>query len=442
MIRTLSHIAVWALLACLAACGEEPGETPAPSSDDIIRWAASIDGATDTRALIGPSNQPDENKPIEGDDETHPDGSSYKTLAEACKPEEEGGLGRKIALWGDYQRDETAEYVNLFQNISLYYRTQGSNPYSGWNYAGNAVYWDMGSTYIFRAYYPSEITPLYNSNASNFAITNHDTNLNQEDLLVAFNKICTTDKITVDGKEELVTSRPVALKFHHALAALKFVFRMGFEYDDALTACWFENDSDLVGIAPAGDLSYSGTHPDSQTVVSDITTAVFDNEGQYESARATQYLVWYKGAALQTGYSTYEWRSEGVPFKSEYKTSADGQTRELEYTTTATAYTDHEVTAGQLFTDNGGWLLIPPQAMTGHAQLCFTTSKAGDIVTRVTLPAKISYTDPETSQTVETDKWEAGKRYAYTVTLNKSDVELELSVAPWNERRSSHQIIF
>ncbi len=41
-----------------------------------------------------------------------------------------------------------------------------------------------------------------------------------------------------------------------------------------------------------------------------------------------------------------------------------------------------------------------------------------------------------------TDAWVAGMRYTYLVTLSQSDLEIEVSIKPWNERKHSIEIIF
>ena len=104
---------------------------------------------------------------------------------------------------------------------------------------------------------------------------------------------------------------------------------------------------------------------------------------------------------------------------------------------------------GELFTQNGGWLLILPQESSGNLQLCFQTEHGGkSTVFRVDIP-KNTTTQLYDNGVPRVDEagnpvygWRAGKRYSYTVRIQRSDLQVLLAVADWNMRYSSTQIEF
>mgnify|MGYP002518727257 CR=1 FL=1 len=76
-----------------------------------------------------------------------------------------------------------------------------------------------------------------------------------------------------------------------------------------------------------------------------------------------------------------------------------------------------------------GWVLIIPQASqnAGTVKLCFKTARGGNTVYSIDLPAY---------------EFKAGYRYKYHVKLTSTGVELSLTIADWNERKSSYEIDF
>ena len=43
---------------------------------------------------------------------------------------------------------------------------------------------------------------------------------------------------------------------------------------------------------------------------------------------------------------------------------------------------------------------------------------------------------------VESTEYLPGKRYTYTISITETNLILDLTVADWNERESSHSIVF
>ena len=87
-------------------------------------------------------------------------------------------------------------------------------------------------------------------------------------------------------------------------------------------------------------------------------------------------------------------------------------------------------------------MLILPQASPGSLKFCFTTQSGGDAVFTVTIPQVTERIDNGDGTFTESTEYLPGKRYTYTVSISKTDLELTLTVADWNERESSHSIIF
>lgn len=175
---------------------------------------------------------------------------------------------------------------------------------------------------------------------------------------------------------------PVTLPFKHALAALKFNFLFkDSDVTDQLEACWLENTQEN-GFYSSSTLNHGA-------------------EGN---------IGWPASTAQPVGEPIYYWQpAEPLTIHSTAVTA---------YSTTATE--------GALYTENDGWLLIIPQDCS-TLQLCFKTSTGGDEVYRAKLPATT---------------YEAGKRYTYQIRITATQIELLLTIADWNERKSSHEIDF
>ena len=234
------------LLAATAWGCNDPDRTdgPAPAAGNSpIRWdvASVTSPGTPSRSLVGPA-------PEEGQT---PD---WITLEQACTPTAAGGKGLAIGIWADYtyedlQGDEIT-IKNLFSGTRLIYanKTNG-NPYSYWNYEGEDLYWYIGGRYKFRAFFPQKISEnvISSTSATTFVIEYPTHNL-QEDLLLAYNAVDTTNP-------QVDLSKPVGLHFSHGLAAIRFIIKANFATEDKLTSCYFQN-ADTRDFATSGMLAY------------------------------------------------------------------------------------------------------------------------------------------------------------------------------------------
>lgn len=384
---------------------EEEAMQPSPSTTTTvpISWSVlPVDGMKGTRALV----------------------NSTDALQEACRPATNEGIG----IWGDY--DLTINGIpqsieGFLNNTKLVY--YGISPTedspTGWDYEGEDQYWELGGQYRFRAFYPQKAIAehvISSSNATTFVIEYNTTQL-QEDLLVAYQPINTM---------EWNLSEAVPLQLRHALAGLKFQFQFeeGLYETDRLTSCWLQNTLDRH-FCSVGMLAYGTEDP--------------NNDNQYNP----NWLDWRESYSSPANAKMYYWKStDGVLI---HRTSSTN--------TPATAYTGTS-DEGNDFLNNDGNILIIPQVSEGTVQLCFTTSEGGETVYRIPLPT-ITGTSLATQRSNNTydanntlilgdakdadgTDFVAGYLYTYTVTITKTDLGLTLSIAPWNELKSSFDISF
>ncbi len=434
MMRTINKyttaLAAAALLA--AACSSEKTETPLPpSSDKPICWNVKMEDGTarSTRYLIGnASDAPATSDPT--------DPAYYLPLEEACKPEAEGGkYGYAVGLFGDYTYTEGGKEVtvyDLFRGTRLVSsENKSGNPKWVWNYESATKYWHPGAKYIFRAYYPQRIYnyTVSTSNATTLAIV-YPTRKLQYDLLLG----CTTvEEATAEQMEKAVD-----IEMGHALAALRFEFRLGFADEDWLTSVYLLNDEGRSYFSQ-GTVAY-GSLPDKET----------PTELEIKDARESQqWLPDYNPPATE---ELYKWvpptkfleanaDKDGNPV---YMNSTLNENGVVEYGKKASAYYGEEESetyaaqTGQIYCRNSGWLLIIPQQSYGKLSVCFTTKKGGKTVYKVALPA-VTEKDKDGNPITE---WKAGKRYTYTITLSRSDLGIDVEVKEWNRRNHSTEIVF
>ena len=81
---------------------------------------------------------------------------------------------------------------------------------------------------------------------------------------------------------------------------------------------------------------------------------------------------------------------------------------------------------GSEYTTNDGWLLVVPQKVKAETlRFYYTLKYTGEQIYSVNIPA-ITY--------------EHGKKYTYMLEISGSDVEISLTIAPWNKMDSSYDI--
>lgn len=312
------------------------------------------------------------------------------------------GGANAIGIWSAYELDgEVTKNVlgNDNGDVALIYNegTAWDN-YQWWSYGEKAVNWTIGAKYTFNAYFPMRVVSEISTSDISTFVVEYNTEYYQEDLMMAYSYVDTnlpTFKLGV----------PVTLKMLHTLSALKFRFSFAdsdgttYEDSDALTAFWLENTTLGQGIATTGVLAF-GT---------------YNEDGTMNGEHIHWYYEDYPLPSTPTKPRTiYAWEDvNGVEFSST-----------TTQRTIATAYSTNTGGA-QKYANNDGYVLVIPQEIDGTVEMCFRLRSTGDIVHRVALP---------------TTKYEPSKRYTYDIRFGRTNVTLNLSIADWNELKSSQDI--
>ena len=172
----------------------------------------------------------------------------------------------------------------------------------------------------------------------------------------------------------------VKFAFKHALCALEF--KIAFKNDEFIEEDYTDNLTSfhLSGLVPTGTLQY--THEDGNNLSEVIKWhASYFDDGEY-----------------------YEWT--GSKLFRKYKGS----------------------NATTVFDGNGLVFCIPQTcspAETKQTIVYFKTKKAGDAVHSAPLPKM---------------QWEPGKIYSYTLLINKSDLEISVTIKDWDEIQANEDL--
>ena len=174
----------------------------------------------------------------------------------------------------------------------------------------------------------------------------------------------------------------VKFAFKHALCALEF--KIAFKNDPFIENSYTDNLTSfhLSGLIPTGTLQY--THEDGNNL-SDVIKwhASYFDDGEY-----------------------YEWTgSKSLP-----------------------KYNDTGTNATTVFDGKGLVFCIPQTcspADTKQTIVYFKTKKAGDAVHSAPLPKM---------------QWEPGKIYSYTLLINKSDLEISVTIKDWDEIQANEDL--
>lgn len=388
---------------------EEPIAPTPEAAPTSISWSVlPVDGMQSSRALV----------------------NNDAALQAACA----NGTGEGIGIWGDY--DLTINGVKstiegFLDDVKLVYYGISATEDSptGWDYVADDQFWELGGQYRFRAYYPQTAIRdhvISSSNATTFVI-NYNTTQLQEDLLVAYQPINTM---------QWNLAEPVPLQFRHALAGLRFQFQLeqGLNETDYLTSCWLQNTS-ARDFTSVGMLAYGTEDP--------------NNNNEYNP----NWLDWHESYNSPATEKMYYWKCPRTGSTGGIEIKMQGSANP------ATAYTNATgTTEGTAFLNNDGYVLIIPQQSDGTVQLCFTTYEGGETVYRIPLPqvtgtstdtqrGNFSYDENNTlilGSAIDASGTDfvAGYLYTYMVTITKTNLGMTLSIAPWNELKSSFDISF
>ena len=305
--------------------------------------------------------------------------NDYYNLRNACT-QFEYQEPEKIGLLGKYTLEGTSKVV--FDNIDLWWwEKEDGNPYKEED--GADSYWN----------YPGE--NVYWTENANYTFKAYfpkskvelQPGSGADKLLAVYDtEISQYDLLVAHRQLGAKEENPIKLNMQHALAALKFDFKFVEEgVTDKLLACWIENHR-TDGFYTSSTLNY------------------------------TNQITWPKSTAKPIGNQIYYWE----PF---VPLAITGSKAVVAYSTAASTG------RGTVYTENSGWILIIPQASEyeGSLKLCFKTETGGNVIYRVDLPAY---------------EFNAGYRYNYHVKMTSTGIKIGLTIADWNERKSSHEIDF
>lgn len=291
-------------------------------------------------------------------------------LVSACTPTIGG---ESIAIWGDCVLN--GQLRQEFKGTLLTYEEDIESGNYYWGYVNEPLrYWWTNVIYDFRAFFPANALGSYAlaTDASSLSIS-YDTETFQEDLMVAYTQ--------VDTNILANTEVPVPLQMIHALATLKFVFKM--EESSLVT-------NTLISASLGNTLKTNATL---EYNTSDVTTA---NWTSLTASGNSQLYLWENG---------------GIDFTASTPATA--------YTTPAGTTT----TTGTKYCDCDGHVLIIPQ--TCDPVLNFAT-------------AYRSY-----NVSLGETEFEPGKQYVYNITLKENtQLNVTLTIKNWNELGSSYDINF
>lgn len=302
--------------------------------------------------------------------------NSYVTLRNACTQDEDGA--EKIGLWGSYALDGATE--TIFSDADLWWwEKEDGNPFD--DVLGNPSMWNYegeGKRWVTGADY------VFRAYFPKSMVTLQPGSDMDRFLVVYDTQVSQFDMMVASRELKAGSENPVKLIFGHALSAIRFDFQFVEEgVKDNLIACWLEN-AESGGFYTSSTLNYE------------------------------ESVVWPSSTPYPVGNRMYYWEpSEPLLIESG---------------TAATAYASSAPAgSGDIYTGNEGWVLAIPQKMHGPAalKLCFRTSTGGNTVFSVGLPE---------------GNLEAGSRYTFHIKISSTSIDLDLTIADWNERKSSHYI--
>ncbi len=272
--------------------------------------------------------------------------------------------------------------TNVFDNSSAL-KVSYSTANSQWEYTRTGTdpkyYWKRNMYYRFRAYHPYTASVETGGSTADGITISYRIIEDQYDLLVAF----ATRHPATDPEG---TAR-VPMSFRHALSALRFRIAFNKTVEEGTTDVLTEFH--LTGIQAAGLLNYTHT------------------PGDYLSPLIT-------------------WSADAFDSSTSFYTSTTSRTFGV-YNPDAASSVEPVDIFGSSDTDNVVFAI--PQTCSdpryGGTAVHFKTTGGGNVDNTAVLPGI---------------EWEPGKIYTYTLLIEKSSVEIVVSIKDWNEVQSTIDI--
>ena len=304
----------------------------------------------------------------------------YTDLRDACTAFE-NQEAEKIGLLGNYIKDGQTKVA--FDNVDLWWwwEKEDGNPFKD-DYGADS-YWNYSGDDV---YWTDNVDYTFKAYFPKSKVELQPGSGADKLLVVYDTEISQYDLLVAHRTLRAKSENPVNLLMKNALSALRFDFQfVESGVTDELICCWLENKTDN-GFYTSSTLNYEAE------------------------------IVWPQSTPNPAGTPFYYWEPTS-PLNIRSESAA------VAYSTYASEKN------GSAYTDNDGWVLIIPQASqnAGTVKLCFKTARGGNTVYSIDLPAY---------------EFKAGYRYKYHVKLTSTGVELSLTIADWNERKSSYEIDF
>lgn len=305
--------------------------------------------------------------------------NDYSALRDACTHTEDREA-EKIGIFGNYTFGDSTGVA--FDNADLWWwKKEAGNPFS--DYLGNESLWNYpGDNVLWK----DNADYVFKAYFPKGKVELQPGSGAGRILAVYDSEVSQYDFMVAHRSLRSKSENPVSLRMQHALAALKFDFQfVDAGVTDKLLSCWLEN-SVSNGFYTSSTLNF------------------------------TDEIIWPHSTPIPSATPFYYWE----PSKP---LDMSGTSAVEAYSTPAAAG------KGDLFTKNSGWVLIVPQSSEteGTLNLCFKTQTGGDVVYRAILPAY---------------DFMAGYRYTYHIRLTSTEVRVALTIAEWNERKSSYEVDF
>ena len=303
----------------------------------------------------------------------------YTDLRDACTALE-NQEAEKIGLLGNYINEGQTKVA--FDNVDLWWwEKEDGNPFKD-DY-GDDSYWNYSGEDV---YWTDNVDYTFKAYFPKSKVELQPGSGANKLLVVYDTEVSQYDLLVAHKAMRAKSENPVNLLLKNALSALRFDFQcVEPGVTDQLLSCWLENVS-ANGFYTSSTLNFE------------------------------ENVVWPQSTPNPVGTPFYYWEpNEPLNIRSDKAVVA--------YTTPTSE------SKGNKYSNNSGWVLIIPQSCqnAGTVRLCFKTSTGGSAVYSINLPAY---------------EFKAGFRYTYHVKITSTGIDLSLTIADWNERKSSYEIDF
>lgn len=280
--------------------------------------------------------------------------------------------GNTVSVYGSWTSPAGVS-TDIFRGVELTCKKTGEDPVS-WTYSP-LRYWRSEGSYTFGSVYPANARVEYGTSGGKLVAT-YSMLADDYDLMVA----STRRQMAGSGSTDVVP-----LTFHHACAAVRFLFRKAAESE----ADYLVDSFELQNLSVVGRLVANWVGDDYQ-------------------------INWTPAESKSSGI--YSWQAEN----------------ESQWINVPTEY----VTNPETPTEIEKWHFVIPQTLLGdgiiHPTLRFSIHVGQDatpVYTNLYLPEE----ENPGSENPVAIQWEPGKLYTYRVQIQPSKAYIELEVMPWDE---------